>query len=108
MSLPDYIPSLPLPGTASLASWPPNIVQAYQILSDLYSHALQALRTDAELLRLQFHAQAILNDAFPIILAFEQGEDRYSVLIPWVQHIAEVFSTMLKEFRIEEERIKHS
>lgn len=104
MSLPDYLPQLPSAGAAGLLSWPANVLQGYQTLSDLYGHALQALHTDAEPLRLQFHSEAIINDAFPLILAFEHGENQFPTLAPRIRDIAEIFIGMLKEFQEAEER----
>lgn len=81
---------------------PANVIQAHQILSDLYSHAHQALRSDSETHRLQFHSEAIVNDAFPMILAFECGEDEYPALTPWIHTTAEIFIELLKEISMAE------
>lgn len=104
MSLPDYIPQLPSAGAAGLLSWPANVVHGYQTLSDLYSHALQALRTDAELLRLQFHSEAVISNAFPLILAFEHGENHFPTMAPWIKDVAELFIGILKDLQEAEER----
>lgn len=102
MDLPDYLPPLPAPGT--LHAWPPNVTHGQQVLSDLYGHALQALSTDAEPLRLEFHSESIVNDAFPLILAFEHGQNQFPALLPWIKEVAEIFIEMLKSIRDAEER----
>lgn len=104
MELPDYLPPLPLPGAASLRSWPANVSHGHQVLSDLYGHAFQALSTDAEPLRLEFHSEAIINDAFPLILAFEHGQNQFPALLPWIKEVAEIFIEMLKSLRHAEEQ----
>lgn len=98
--LPDYLPRLPTPlTTTSTTSWPANIIHAHQIVSDIYSHALQALHTDAEKSRLQFHCRALVNDAFPLILAFELGDEEYPVLKEWVYKVAEILMELLQQLQ---------
>lgn len=104
MELPDYLPPLPTPGTASLHSWPANVTHGHHVLCDLYGHALQALSTDAEPLRLEFHSEAIINEVFPLVLAFEHGQNQFPALLPWIKEVAGIFVEMLKSIRNAEEQ----
>lgn len=105
MPIPDHIPPLPSPQNSGFASWPANVVQSHKLLADLYGHALQALQTDVERPCLQYHAETIMNDAFSLILAFEQGEGQFPALSPWVQLVAQIFMEMLNEFQEAKERV---
>lgn len=93
--LPDYIP--PLPAHYNDHPWPSNVDQARKILFDLYNHALQALQTDSDHVRLEFHSNAVINQAFPLLLAFEEGQAEYPHIAPWIQTVTEQFIQLMKE-----------
>jgi hypothetical protein len=94
----DTIPALPSAPTHGLASWPPNVLQGYDALSSLYSAAILALQSDSESHRLNFHLDSIVNDAFPILLAFEEGADSYPSLLPWLKRTATLYGNLFDDF----------
>ncbi|KAH7867642.1 uncharacterized protein C8R40DRAFT_1075449 [Lentinula edodes] len=43
------------------------------------------------------HCRALVNDAFPLILAFELGDEEYPVLKEWVYKVAEILMELLQQ-----------
>ncbi|THU86758.1 hypothetical protein K435DRAFT_804844 [Dendrothele bispora CBS 962.96] len=60
---------------------------------------MTALQSDSlETHRLSFHLDSIINDAFPLLLAFEDGIENYPSLMPWVQRSAQLFANLFDDF----------
>ncbi|KAF5347492.1 hypothetical protein D9758_015069 [Tetrapyrgos nigripes] len=62
----------------------------YTALSDIYSAAIQALQSDSETHRMTFHMEALVQDAFPLLLAFDDGIDNYPTLSQWLEQTATI------------------
>ncbi|KAK7452118.1 hypothetical protein VKT23_012223 [Stygiomarasmius scandens] len=92
----DHIPALP-PCHGSSA-WPPSVHQGYHALLEIYLSAAQALQSDSEAHQLSFHLEAIINNAFPLLLAFEDGVDSYPGLMPWLEATARTFADIFDDF----------
>ncbi|THU81050.1 hypothetical protein K435DRAFT_809401 [Dendrothele bispora CBS 962.96] len=101
----DHIPALPS-ATAGQGSWPPNVHQAYQALSNIYLSAVQALQSDSEASRLSFHLETIIKDALPLLLAFEEGIDNFPSLMPWLEATVKTFSDLLDDFCVVGDRMQ--
>jgi len=85
-TFPCAIPPLP----PSTTSWPANLLIAYDSLSDIYQHALQAWRQeDHDPLRLEFHLGSLQGNAMHLLGAIEV-DSIGSNLVEWLTHVTEL------------------
>ncbi|KAL4064717.1 hypothetical protein V8B97DRAFT_2025994 [Scleroderma yunnanense] len=81
-----------LPPTAT--SWPANLLIAYNTLSDVYQHALQAWRQeDHDLLHLEYHLSLLQGNAMHLLEAIEV-DPIGSTLVQWLTNTTELVGTL--------------
>lgn len=89
------LPSLPT--HENHGQWPSNVHHAYQVLCGIYKAATVALETQSDLLRLHFHANAIMNEAIPILLAFESSTGEEKLPTAWLSECTTLFAELITQ-----------
>ena len=90
MTFPCAIP--PLPASAML--WPANLLIAYDTLSDIYQHALQAWRQeDHDPLHLEFHLGLLQGNTMHLLEAIEVGPSG-SDLVQWLTRVTKLIGQL--------------
>jgi hypothetical protein len=85
-----------LPHRPDGTQWSLNVYNAYQIASDLFRHASQALQLeDSEVQRLSFHIDSLIDDCVPILEALEAHADVEGLPICWLHSCAEAVGNVL-------------
>jgi hypothetical protein len=104
-NLPTSFP--PLPPSQAGQGWPSNYLTGYQIISDIYNHAIQILhQDDSETSCIGFYINAIVSDALPLLEALETEGGSIAESLPseWLHGSAMVLGWMvlaLKSYREE-------
>src|SRR5262245_47137426 len=79
-----------LPHRSYGLQWSPHVRNAYRIASDLFRNACQAMQhEDAEVQRLSFHIDSLVNDCVALLEALEEQADLEGVPIPWLHSCAQ-------------------
>jgi hypothetical protein len=92
------LPPLPQP-TNDSGVWPDHLHQAHDTLFYIYRHASQALQTCSELHRIRFHAEAITNNAIPLLRALEDSSAIEGIPMSWVLHVTAKLGMLLKQLQ---------
>jgi hypothetical protein len=92
------LPPLPQPTDGS-GVWPDHLHQAHDTLFHIYRHASQALQTCSELHRICFHAEAISNNAIPLLRALENSSAVVGVPMSWVLQVTAKFGMLLRQLQ---------
>jgi hypothetical protein len=92
------LPPLPQPANGSQV-WPDHIHQAHDTLFHIHRHALQALQTCSELHRIHFHAEAIANNAIPLLHALENSSAVEGFPMSWILQVTAKLGILLKQLQ---------
>lgn len=63
--------AIPILPAALSGEWPAQVLQANNTLAQISNRAIEALQTQSDVLRLQFHSGSINHEAIPILHALE-------------------------------------
>lgn len=88
-------PLPPLPPHAAHEAWSPNVLQAYEIISDIYRAASQAILQEADCVRLKLHAERLTTDAVPILIALENHAENENVSLEWLYSCTECIGALV-------------
>jgi hypothetical protein len=95
--LPESFPGLPgfqKPNSSRAA----NVIQAHEVMSDVYHHVIHVLRQDnSEPLQLMFHIDCVSLDTIPLLEALEDSEAELGFQFPqsWLHSCAEMFGQLV-------------
>jgi hypothetical protein len=92
------LPPLPQPANGSQV-WPDHIHQAHDTLFHIHCHALQALQTCSELHRIHFHAEAIANNAIPLLHALANSSAVEGFPMSWILQVTAKLGMLLKQLQ---------
>lgn len=85
----------PLPPHTGARQRSPNIYAAWEILSDVAQDVRTALEGQGDVTRIHFHADRIMEEAIPILLAFEDLPEREQVPSSWLEKCSDYFGDLI-------------
>ena len=86
-----------LPDRENNLPWSSNVYQGFDLLSQIYRNATLALQTHSEVPRILFHSERIVNDAIPLLLAFEALSDNDKVPDIWLEECTTAFGKLISD-----------
>ena len=91
------LPLPALPDRENNLPWSSNIYQGYELLSQIHRNAVLALQTHSEVPRILFHSERIMNDAVPLLLAFEALSGNDKVPDTWLEECTTAFGELIND-----------
>jgi hypothetical protein len=80
----------------SQRSWSNAVRTAYQKLHQIYQTGSSYIESGSvEAHRLQHYGQAIVEDAFPLLLLLSETADAESIPLEWIENVATEFTALL-------------
>lgn len=97
----------PIPDALPNAPWSANVHLAYQVLTDMFTHASQAVRqSDSDPLRIRFHLETIIGTAVPILQALETSAGDEGIPTEWLHLCAERLGELVQDLQKAEKGAK--
>lgn len=88
----------PLPRREGNVSWSPQVSHVAQILSDVHRMATNMLTLgNFDIHRLEYHQEAVIKDAFPLLMALEAVEQEEGIPSNWIQEATTSLVNMVEQ-----------